>query len=299
MEHQREGIITPEAVVLELRAAGVASRLVAKSIDLAIQVILIYLGALLLAVLMGGVGSIGNLDRFVVAVSVWGFVVLIVAPILVERLSRGRSLGKLMLGLKVVTTTGGPITVRHALIRGLLQPFEIYTGLAIFPALTTRPTRRFGDLVAGTFVLSDRTVDSSTVPTAFLPPWGYEPYVDALDVGRVTDAQYVFIRALLLRVGQLSPEGRWHLTVRAAEAATALVTPLPHAGIAPEVFLVCVAGAYQRRTGAIPPEAFLVPTRGPTQGPTRGSGPGPGPAPVRLGPAPPIWTEAVPPRPAP
>ncbi|HMJ77386.1 MAG TPA: RDD family protein, partial [Iamia sp.] len=48
------------------------------------------------------------------------FVVLVVWPTAWEVATKGRSLGKLALGLRVVTVEGAPIRVRHALVRGLV-----------------------------------------------------------------------------------------------------------------------------------------------------------------------------------
>jgi len=244
------GIVTPEAVLLELRAAGLASRMLAKSLDLLVMFAVFsagtYVVALVGAGLTGGQGGPGTVA--VILLTLWVFAVFLVLPIVMEVMTRGRSLGKMALSMRVVTMEGGPTTFRHALGRGLLQPFEVYTGLAVFPGLFTRPTRRFGDLISGTFVISERVDARTAVPTAFLPPWGYEPYVAALDVGRIDDSQYVLIRSLLLRCHEMSPEARWHLTVGLADGIRALVTPQPHHGIAPEVFLQCVAGAFQRRS---------------------------------------------------
>ena len=241
------GIITPEAVPLELRAAGLASRIMAKSIDLWIQFTAFSFG-------LFGFGALGvaeSSSTSMIALYLWIFAVFLVVPIAMEQLFRGRSVGKVVFGLRVVTMDGGPTTFRHALGRGLLQPIEIYTGLAVFPGLVTRPTRRFGDLVAGTFVLSERVDSSSSIPTAFLPPEGYEPYVAALDVGRLSDEHYVLIRSMLLRVSQLSTDARWSLTSRLAGSIQPMVTPAPHVNIAPEIFLVCVASAFQRRSAAL------------------------------------------------
>ena len=47
------------------------------------------------------------------------------APIAVETLSHGRSLGKLACGLRVVRDDGGPIRFRHALVRGAIGVVEI------------------------------------------------------------------------------------------------------------------------------------------------------------------------------
>ena len=41
-------------------------------------------------------------------------------PVAMETLTRGRTLGKMALGLRVVRDDGGPITFRQALVRGLV-----------------------------------------------------------------------------------------------------------------------------------------------------------------------------------
>src|SRR5690625_7837757 len=54
------------------------------------------------------------------------FVTLVGVPTLVETLTRGRSLGKLALGLQIVRDDGGPIRFRHAFIRALVGVGEIW-----------------------------------------------------------------------------------------------------------------------------------------------------------------------------
>ena len=65
------------------------------------------------------------------------FVLVVVGyPVIFETLSRGRSLGKLALGLRVVSDDGGPERFRQALVRGLLAVLEIWLTLG-FLALVT------------------------------------------------------------------------------------------------------------------------------------------------------------------
>ena len=45
---------------------------------------------------------------------------------MLETLTRGRSLGKLALGLRTVRDDAGPITFHHALVRALIGFVEIY-----------------------------------------------------------------------------------------------------------------------------------------------------------------------------
>ena len=69
-------------------------------------------------------------------------VVLVFAgyPILMEWLTRGRTLGKIWLGLRVVRDDGGPIGFRQALVRGLAGLLIEKPGLLV-PAVDRRRAR--------------------------------------------------------------------------------------------------------------------------------------------------------------
>jgi uncharacterized RDD family membrane protein YckC len=242
------GIVTPEAVLLDLPAAGIATRMGAEAIDLFCQLVLFVAGVMLAAFAFPSLGS----TVAEVVLVIWAFAVLIVAPIVSEGLWNGRTPGKALLRLRVVTLDGGPELWRHSFIRGICQVVDIYLMLGIFPALATRRSQRFGDLLAGTFVLVEPRVSIGAVPIAFYPPPGWEQYVSMLDVGRIRPDQYRLIRSFLLRVGEFEPGARWHLSVRLSDAVWTRVSPSPGPAVPPELFLVCVASAYQHRNGGLP-----------------------------------------------
>ncbi|HKY15105.1 MAG TPA: RDD family protein [Microthrixaceae bacterium] len=248
----RTGIITPEAVVLELPAAGVATRLLARFVDLALQGAILLVGILVVTQLFL---SSGATDSVAVRVAVWILVIVVLfgLPIVTEALWHGRTPGKALLGLRAVTIDGGPIETRHAVVRGLFLLVDVYMTLGLIPALMTRRSQRFGDLAAGTFVLAERGASGPATPIAFSPPPGWDAYVAAMDVGRVDEQQYRLIRSYLLRVSELDRSARWHLAVKLADAVRSQATPDPPAGIPPETYLHCVASAYQLRAARSDP----------------------------------------------
>lgn len=247
------GIITPEAVVLELAPAGLATRAFAKLIDLLCM-------ALLLLVLVLIIGLAGQFAPSISAVILYTsiLVVMFVLPIVVEAIWNGKSPGKAVVGLRVVTVDGGPIQFRHAAVRGLLQPIDIYAGIGALPALFTRRSQRLGDLLAGTFVLSDRVASVRATAILFVPPPGCESFIARMDVGRLSHRQYSTIRRYLLRVNELSPDARGSLAVRLATPVRQLTSSSPPPWMTAELFLICVASAYQLRSGTLPPEAVMV-----------------------------------------
>ena len=150
-------VITGEAVVLDVPFARFPSRAVALAIDLAVQLIL-------LAALSGvaiAAGLDGGLDAAAVAAIGLTVSVLIIVgyPAAFETLSRGRTLGKLAMGLRVVSDDGGPERFRQALMRALAGVLEIWLTLgflALVTSLLSSSGKRLGDIFAGTFVITVR-----------------------------------------------------------------------------------------------------------------------------------------------
>jgi uncharacterized RDD family membrane protein YckC len=254
VEHPR-GIVTPEAVLLEFETAGVGSRLLPVLFDLFVQVASLFVIALGVSAVAGPLGVPGTFVVVLFIALVFG--VVVGYPIVAEAFFEGRTLGKLIFGLRVVTKEGAPIRFRHAALRGILRIFEIIVMLgapAVLAATFTRDSQRLGDLVAGTIVIRERTGDMPADVVTFAPPYGYEPYVASLDVSGLSAEQYGLIRSFLIRAWQLTPDARALVAVRLANPVALRLSHTPPPMLNPELFLVSVAAAYQLRhgTGAPP-----------------------------------------------
>ena len=248
------GIVTPEAVVLEFETAGPASRLLAGLIDLVIQVLA------LMAVSFGAVGinaagaDIGGLGT--AAVYVLLFLLIFGYPVVLETVWRGRTIGKAVMGLRVVTVEGAPIGFRHAAIRGILalvDKYAFFSGLlGIVSILVTARNQRLGDLAAGTIVLRERTAAKAPTATTLPIPAGLESYAATLDLGGLSTADYTTVRSFLVRSGSLAPDVRADLARQLAVPVSLRLRTQPPPGVSPELFLQCVAGAVQQRSSGIP-----------------------------------------------
>jgi uncharacterized RDD family membrane protein YckC len=241
------GIVTPEAVLLEFETAGVASRTIAELLDLGVQ----FTGLMVVLLAVSFVSGVAGGDVLAVVVSLIAFFLALVGyPAVMETFWNGRTLGKAAMGLRVVTREGAPERFRHAAIRSMIGLVEIYLLLgipAVISIVTSRRDQRLGDLVAGTLVLRQRAGRRAAPPVAFGVPWNWEAYVQSLDVSPITDEQYGVVRAVLLRLGELTPAARWQVTTEVATAvAGQMRIPVP-VQVAPDMFLTCVATAYQRR----------------------------------------------------
>jgi uncharacterized RDD family membrane protein YckC len=245
-----EGIITPEAVVLELETAGIASRVFSGAIDAMVQaVIFIVLTLLMLLALSGGGGADTATAQAIAGALL--FAVIFLYPAISEMATRGRTLGKAALGLRVVTIEGAPIRFRHAAIRsmgGIVDKWLPPGGLVgAFFVLGTPSRQRIGDLLAGTLVIRDPNRTALPIGFWFSAPPGLEPFAATIDPTAFTVDQYTIVRAFLMRTRELSPAARYSVALDLATRTERLLRIERPAQVHPEAFLLCVIARYQRR----------------------------------------------------
>jgi uncharacterized RDD family membrane protein YckC len=300
---QRElQIVTPEAVVISLPTAGLGSRFLARGIDVLIQGAAIFV-LLIAASLIAGAGGGGATTAALVVVLLVATVIWLGYPIAFETLWRGRTPGKAALGLRVVTNEGAPIRFRHALVRGILGLVDVWLfwgSVGVITILVSRNEQRFGDMAAGTIVVRERSGAPAPAATVFAPPPWCEAYVANLDVSGVGPAEYEAARSFLLRAGAIEPAARADLAGRLATPTLQRLRHTPPSWMGPELWLACLAAAYQRRHGGPWQGGYGGPWQGgyggPWQGgyggqgygaPAGGYGTYPPPAPVGYQPPPP------------
>ncbi|MFJ5955545.1 RDD family protein [Paenarthrobacter sp. NPDC092416] len=237
-------IITGEAVVLELRPASFAARALGLILDVIAHIVLLVLLIILIS------AASRDLDEAALGAIFLTAVVfsLVIVPIAVETLTRGRSLGKLATGLRIVRDDGGSIRFRHAVIRGLLGFLEIYLtfgGLAIGVALFSDKSKRLGDIVAGTYSLRQR-VPSEPGILPMAPPY-LQAWVALADIGRVPDATARRAGTFIQQAHRMAPASRINMAASLAGELTRYVAPPPPAGTIPEDYIGAVLGERRNR----------------------------------------------------
>ena len=262
-------LVTGEAVVLELRVARLATRLLALSLDVLVQVVLLTVGLLV----VGGTAA-GTDDALAAAVALTVVVLVLVGyPVAFETLSRGRTLGKLALGLRVVRDDGGAIRLRHALMRGLVAVVELYLSfgvIAVFTSLANRQGKRLGDLLAGTLVIRER-MPSEGASMAMMPP-GLAPWAAGLDLSGLPDELALAARQYLARLPSLRAETAHSMGVSLADAVAGHVSPPPPPGLQPPAYLAAVLAERRGRELArlqgwrVPPAPAPLPSPAPPPG---------------------------------
>jgi uncharacterized RDD family membrane protein YckC len=242
-----DDLVTGEAVALDLPAAGLAARMVSGLIDVAVTVVL-----LLAVLLLAFVGAIRTDGALMWVAWVGSLITVFVAfPTTVETLTRGKSLGKMALGLRTVRDDAGPISFQHAFVRALIGFVEIYafTGApAFFSALLSGRGKRLGDYAAGTYVVRERVHLRLPPPPQMPPPLAN--WAAGADIASLPTGLAVAIRQFLGRAPQIDPAARQRLGVRLADETRPYVAPAPPPGTPPEDFLAAVIAARRDRDHA-------------------------------------------------
>jgi len=243
-------LVSGEGVAYELSHAGVGSRTVAAAIDFAIQFI---------ALMVLLTASVNVEDTAAVAAVVIVELLLVLAgyPIVMEWLTRGRTVGKICMGLRVVRDDGGPVGFRQALVRGLaglilekpglLAPLSTTVGFATM--MFSSSEKRLGDMMAGTFVLDERSgAHHSGDARDFYVPFELQPWAATLDLSRLDDRLALGVRQFVLRAREMTLAAQISLGEQLRASVQAVIAPPPPVGAPTPAVLVAVLAERRRRT---------------------------------------------------
>ncbi len=240
---QPEPLVTGDAVVLEVSIAQLPVRAAAALIDLTVMLIGYVLGVTLWAL------TLADFDSALSAAVLIIFTVLTLLgyPVIFETATRGRSLGKMALGLRVVSDDGGPERLRQAIFRSLAGVIEIwmFTGApAVLCSMVSPRGKRIGDVFAGTMVISERTPRLDPPPP--MPP-ALAGWASTIQLSGLGSAQAEMARQFLSRTAQLDPRMREQMAHRIAGEVLARIAPPPPPGTPPEPVLAAVLAERHRR----------------------------------------------------
>jgi uncharacterized RDD family membrane protein YckC len=236
-------VVSGEAVVIDVPVARFPSRTVGLVIDILVQ------QAVLLALNLTIDLSAGLNAASAAAVALTSVVAVIVGyPVIFETLSRGKSLGKLAMGLRVVSDDGSPERFRQALVRalaGVVEIWMLFGSPALITSLLSAKGKRLGDLFAGTFVVQER-LPRSYSHAAPMPPM-LAGWASTLELSALPDPLANAARDYLGRYWELTPEARYQLGERLAADVAARVSPPPPPGTPAPEFLSAVLAEHRTR----------------------------------------------------
>jgi len=205
-------VSTPEGVDLDLVVAGLGSRFMSSLVDSALQAMLIFP-----LLILAGATSAG-----VPIASLGGFLVIFGYPVVCDALLDGRTVGRRLTGLRLVTEDGGRVGFLAAAVRNIVRIVDFLPGAysvgALAVIVSTR-NQRVGDMAAGTLVVRAAPVRRGSAvpgagrvapeaPTAVAPAAPLPEGAGAWDLTRVTAEDVRVVRSFLARRPELDPAAR-------------------------------------------------------------------------------------------
>jgi len=236
-------VVTGDAVVLDVAVAQLPVRALGALIDL-VLILAGYVAALMLWAV-----ALPQFDDALTAAILIIFTVTVIVgyPLVMETATRGRSVGKMVMGLRVVSDDGGPERFRQALFRalaGFVEIWMLFGGPAVIASLLSAQGKRIGDMFAGTVVISERGPRS--VPPPVMPP-GLAWWAASLELSGLGPQQTELARQYLARAHELAPAVRNAMAHHATAEVVARISPPPPPGAPPEHILAAVLAERHRR----------------------------------------------------
>lgn len=241
--HQDE-VLTGEAVALDVQPVGFFLRAVGALIDVIVAVLLLMAFLTIAGFITGegwGVVAVAPILSIVTVV-----VVLVVLPTAVETATRGRSLGKLAVGGRIVRSDGGAAGFRHAFIRALTGVLEIWFTAGAVAGLVgvfAPRAQRLGDFLAGTY--SERTRATRLPDAAGGVPPALAGWAQVADVARLPYRTARRAAQFVRGADALEPAARARAAATLAAEVTPFVAPVPASD--PESFVRAVVALRRDR----------------------------------------------------
>lgn len=258
--NEHVSVETPEQIDIKFQQAGIGSRFYAALIDTVLLTLISLVGYYVNRRFISELGDIvgnwlGALGGIIVFALFWGYYMVF------EVTTNGQSIGKRVLGLRVIKEGGYPIGFADAAIRNLVRIVDFlpfFYGVGLLCMAINRNWQRLGDLAAGTLVIKTaRTevkltgagsqADSASIS---IPPREFV-YTAWIQSALVTETEMGVIREYLTRRATLPGPRRLEL---ARTIASPIVEKMGGTGwigydrFLEEVYMLKTSGTTEGRT---------------------------------------------------
>lgn len=239
-------VITGEAIALLVQPASLFLRIVSAVIDAVVSILGMVITYEVLFLILTLSGEDDDFLYFSNQAQVAAFVAVITAvwlffvPMTVETLTRGKSLGRFIVGTRIIRDDGGPITLRHTFVRTLIGLGELWATMgagAIIAAWTNRRGKRIGDIFAGTYAVSEAS-GVTRRPLLLAPELA--DWAGGANVGELDGVTTVAARRFLQSAAKMDPLHRQQAAQTLATALVNQVYPPPPPETDPERFIAAV-----------------------------------------------------------
>jgi uncharacterized RDD family membrane protein YckC len=222
--HDTQRVTTADNVGISFRVAGLATRITAALLDLVTLLCILFVVTVLIVAIAGAIAGTQGGTSAIEVVSLAGLLIAacwVLLAILyftvVQAVSAGRTPGKTAMGLRVIAVDGGTASLGAYFLRSAAYIVDV-AGVGLILMFFHPQSRRFGDLLAGTVVVRERTPVTLLAATAPSPVYLRSndpgPAIDGLE--NLGEHELMTIRIFLSRLG-LRPDQRADLATQLAK----------------------------------------------------------------------------------
>jgi uncharacterized RDD family membrane protein YckC len=216
---------TAQFVTIEYELASPAYRAVASFLDVIFQLVFMAIVGLFLS---QNLFSIAQNENALSVILLFFFRLpwFLYSPV-IEYFTNGRSLGKLIMGIRVVKSNGETAGLREYFTRWIFRVVDIWAGgfgfLALLLASTTEKRQRIGDIMADTVVIRvrDNQVYSLKDVLSIKSVDNHEPTYP--QVTRFSDEDMLLIKNTILRVQRFPNEANKSFAIQLADETANLI----------------------------------------------------------------------------
>jgi uncharacterized RDD family membrane protein YckC len=209
------------------RVAGIGTRFLAALVDgliiFGIEILVVLLS--LVVYLVGASSAAVILGLTLSFILFWGYFIYF------ETTWNGQTPGKRMMKIRVVKTSGEPISFIDAVVRNLIRVVDnlpFFYGLGLLSMFISKQSRRLGDFAAGTLVVKERSsvtlrdVETSIVRSRAGMPrlGGVDPDELEWNLDRLTDPDVQIVNDFLDRAQSLNREAKDRLAASMTSRVT-------------------------------------------------------------------------------
>ena len=232
-------IITGQYVAIEHYPASAADRLLARMIDY--FAIIMYESAML-TILSTLFYSINDDAYAIITILLFAIPLAAYFP-LCEIFFRGKTLGKHIQRIRVVQADGSRLRLTSALLRWVLELFDILFAFGLPAIIISRNSQRLGDIAADTIVIkeTERYYDNNTPTSYDFAANNYHPtYPEASELSM---KQYEVIERVLYYDND--PAKQQYLLNSLGNKVASTLDIMPRPGMPANVFLMTVLSDYR------------------------------------------------------
>ena len=246
-------IETPEQTALDFAVAGIGSRFLAIAYDVVIQflvgLIVGIFGTIALGVVFAGAPRAG---LWVGAILILFYFVLYFGYYTIfEIWWNGQTPGKRKVGIRVIKDDGRPLTPAESIGRNLMRIVDwlpFFYGVGIVSAFLTKGNKRLGDLVVGSLVVRETSLQQLQPlwQTATVAPTS--PFVAGsgrLGAEKLSPEEFALVESFLGRRSSMDSALRWRMADQILRTLHDKLTIPPGTTMSAESILEALS--YQRR----------------------------------------------------